>query len=47
MNDSVQTASVETAIAAVRDGRMITAQSWKSHPEFYREVFACLDEGKA
>ena len=28
----------------VRDGRMITAQSWKSHPEFYREVFACLNE---
>ena len=27
---------------AVRDGKMITAQSWKSHPEFYREVFACL-----
>jgi protease I len=27
---------------AVRDGRMITAQTWKAHPEFYREVFACL-----
>jgi len=27
---------------AVRDGRMVTAQTWKSHPEFYREVFACL-----
>jgi len=27
---------------AVRDGRMITAQSWKAHPEFYREVLACL-----
>ena len=27
---------------AVRDGRMITAQSWRSHPEFYREVLACL-----
>jgi deglycase len=27
---------------AVRDGRLITAQGWKSHPEFYREVFACL-----
>ena len=23
---------------AVRDGRMITAQSWKAHPEFYREL---------
>ena len=30
----------------VRDGRMITAQSWKSHPEFYREVFACLEAPK-
>ena len=29
---------------AVRDGRMITAQTWQSHPEFYREVFACLAE---
>jgi protease I len=28
----------------VRDGRMVTAQSWKCHPEFYREVFACLNE---
>ena len=27
---------------AVRDGRMVTGQTWKSHPEFYREVFACL-----
>ena len=27
---------------AVRDGRIVTAQTWQSHPEFYREVFACL-----
>ena len=27
---------------AVRDGRIITAQSWKSHPEFYREVLSAL-----
>jgi protease I len=27
---------------AVRDGRLITAQSWQSHPEFYRELFSCL-----
>jgi len=25
---------------AVRDGRIITAQTWQSHPEFYREIFA-------
>ncbi len=29
---------------AVRDGRMITAQTWQSHPEFYRLVFAALGE---
>ncbi len=27
---------------AVRDGRMVTAQTWESHPEFYREVMVCL-----
>jgi protease I len=26
----------------VRDGRIVTGQTWQSHPEFYREVFACL-----
>lgn len=28
---------------AVRCGRMVTGQTWQSHPEFYREVFACLE----
>ncbi|MBS1856037.1 MAG: DJ-1/PfpI family protein [Acidobacteria bacterium] len=28
--------------AVERDGRLITAQGWKQHPEFYREVFDCL-----
>ncbi len=27
---------------AVRDGKLVTAQTWQSHPEFYREVIACL-----
>jgi len=27
---------------AVRDGRIVTAQTWQSHPEFYREIFTCL-----
>ena len=27
---------------AVRDGRMVTGQTWQSHPDFYREVMACL-----
>jgi protease I len=26
----------------VRDGRVITGQTWGSHPDFYREVFAQL-----
>ena len=29
---------------AVRHGRMVTAQTWQSHPEFYREVMSCLGE---
>jgi protease I len=29
---------------AVRDGRIVTAQTWQSHPDFYREIFACLAE---
>jgi protease I len=27
---------------AVRDGKLVTAQGWTAHPEFYREVFAAL-----
>jgi protease I len=27
---------------AVRDGRIVTGATWQSHPEFYKEVFACL-----
>ncbi len=27
---------------AVCDGRLVTAQTWASHPEFYREVMRCL-----
>jgi protease I len=27
---------------AVRDGRLVTGQTWKAHPEFYREFFTCL-----
>jgi protease I len=29
---------------AVRDGRMITGQTWQSHPEFYREIFAACGQ---
>jgi protease I len=27
---------------AVQDGRYVTGQTWQSHPDFYRLVFACL-----
>lgn len=29
---------------AVRDGRVVTAQTWQSHPDFYREIFAQLSK---
>ena len=29
---------------AVRDGKIVTGQTWQSHPEFYRLVFECLNE---
>lgn len=29
---------------AVRDGRIITAQTWQSHPDFYRLIFNALAE---
>lgn len=31
---------------AVRDQNIVTGQTWQSHPEFYREVFACLNEAE-
>jgi protease I len=31
-----------SAQQAVRDGKIVTAQTWQSHPEFYREIFKCL-----
>ncbi|CAN5890865.1 hypothetical protein BH11GEM2_BH11GEM2_00530 [soil metagenome] len=30
---------------AVRHGRMVTGQTWQSHPECYREVMKCLEGG--
>jgi len=29
---------------SVRDERIITSQTWESHPEFYRDIFAALDK---
>jgi len=40
--EAEQAGGIYSAKPAVRDGKLITAQSWKSHPEFYREVFRCL-----
>ena len=28
---------------SVVDGKIVTAQTWESHPEFYRHIFACLE----
>lgn len=28
---------------AIRDGNFVSGQTWQSHPEFYREVFNCLE----
>jgi protease I len=35
-------ATYVAADQAVRDGRIVTGQTWQSHPEFYRLVFECL-----
>ena len=32
---------------AVRDGQLVTAQTWHSHPEFYREVLRCREASVA
>jgi len=28
---------------AVRDGSLVTGQTWRDHAEFYREIFDCLE----
>ena len=38
-------ATYVTTDQAVRDGRLVTGQTWQSHPEFYRLVFECLGAG--
>ena len=32
------------AAEAIRDGRIVSSPTWREHPAFYREVFACLNE---
>jgi protease I len=29
---------------SVRDGRLVSAPTWREHPAFYRDVFACLQK---
>lgn len=29
---------------AIQDGKLVTGQTWQSHPEFYKLVFECLKE---
>ncbi len=29
---------------AVTDGKIVTGQTWESHPQFYRQVFSCLTQ---
>ncbi len=40
--ETEQAGGTYVAEQAVRDGRIVTGQTWQSHPEFYREIFACL-----
>lgn len=35
------------ARGTVRDGNLVSAQTWQDHPSFFREVFACLGEAAA
>ena len=28
----------------VRDGRLVSCPTWREQPDFYREVFACLQQ---
>ena len=31
---------------AVRDGKIVTGQTWQSHPDFYCLGFQCIEESK-
>ena len=44
--EAEQAGATFVAEQTVCDGRMVTAQTWQSHPSFYREIFAQLS-GKA
>ena len=40
--EAEQSGATFVADQAVCDGRFVTAQTWQSHPAFYREIFAQL-----
>ena len=44
--EAEQAGATFVAEPTVCDGRLVTAQTWQSHPSFYREIFAQLS-GKA
>jgi protease I len=44
--DAEQSGGIFVNEQTVRDGRIVTAQTWQSHPSFYREVIRALS-GKA
>jgi protease I len=44
--EAEQAGATFVAEQTVCDGRIVTAQTWQSHPSFYREIFAQLS-GKA
>ena len=35
------------ASPVVRDGRLVSAPTWREHPAFYRQIFACLEQPAA
>lgn len=41
-SEAEQAGATFCAAQTVRDGRIVTAQTWQSHPSFYREIFAQL-----
>jgi protease I len=40
--DAEQAGGIYVCDQVVRDGRIVTAQTWQSHPHFYRSIFALL-----
>jgi protease I len=42
--DAEQAGGTFVSEQTVRDGRIVTAQTWQSHPYFYREIVALLSD---